>query len=382
MKKFDYIIAFYLGPRRSTFYTQMTTQDKFFLIKKHLGFLRKNHKNMPLNKVYFVFNENDFSKNLYFDILKLVEDYGLTDLVDVDIRNNQGFSYGAWQHVLIKNIQQELKVPYAFLCEDDYLPTSNEFYKPFYNKLTLPEIGYVAELVWDHPQIHAAISNGFIKYDVVKEIYNTKGQIFTLDTGDTYYTGVFNQVHFTDLIQTNYTLSDISDDCKIPFYEVSKEDLIYYGNSEGKIVIEPITSAIDLEPLKEEHLEFLLEVRNDDSTRNFLGNNSKFSLKEAKEWFKTLESEWFIIKYSEEMVGYMRTTINGEIGLDIHPNYRRKGFARIAYLKYLSNKKFATLWVFEDNFALNLYTELGFKPTGNITKVRDRDYTQMYYVKE
>ena len=56
MKKFDYIIAFYLGPRRSTFYTQMTTQDKFFLIKKHLGFLRKNYKNMPLNKAYFVFN--------------------------------------------------------------------------------------------------------------------------------------------------------------------------------------------------------------------------------------------------------------------------------------------------------------------------------------
>jgi len=382
MKKFDYIVAFYLGPRRSVFYTQMTTKDKFFLVKKHLGFLRKNYKSMPLNKAYFIINENEFSKDLYFEILKFAENYGLSDIVDIDIRNNQGFSYGAWQHALTKNVQQDLKVPYAFLCEDDYVPVSGEFYKPFYDKLATLETGYVAEMVWENPARHAAISNGFIKYHVAKELYDTKGQIFTLTEGKDYHTGVFNQVHFTDLIQEKYTLSDISDNYKVPFYELSKEDLVYYGNLEGEIIIEPVTSAIDLEPLKEEHLEFLLEVRNDDSTRKFLGNDSKFTLKESKEWFKTLEAEWFIIKYLDEMVGYMRTTPNGEIGLDIHPNHRRKGFARMAYLKYLSNKKFATLWVFEDNFAKNLYTELGFKPTGNSTKVRGRDYFQMYYIKE
>jgi len=382
MKKFDYIVAFYLGPRRSVFYTKMVENDKFFLVKKHLIFLSNNINKMPINKVYFVFNENEFSKELYFTILNLVEKYNLQNIVDIDIRNNQGFSYGAWQHALTKIVQQDLKVPYAFLCEDDYIPTTPDFYKPFYKKLEKPQVGYTCELVLEKPSIHAAISNGFIKYHIAKEMYDTKGQIFVVNTGDNYGVGVFNQVHFTDLIQEKYALDDIADTHKVPFYELSKEGLVDYGIPNGEIVIEPIISSIDLEPLKEEHLEFLLEVRNDDSTRKFLGNNSKFTLEQSKEWFETLEAEWFIIKHLDEMVGYMRTTPNGEIGLDIHPNHRRKGYARIAYTKYLYGKKFATLWVFEDNFAKNLYTELGFKPTGNVTKVRDRDYIQMYYVKE
>lgn len=382
MKKFDYIIAFYLGPRRSAFYTDLTKNDKYFLIKKHLIFLSKNINALPINKAYFVINENEFSKELYFDIIKLASKYGLEDIIDVDIRNNQGFSYGAWEHALFRIVQNNLEVPYAFICEDDYVPTTSEFYVPFYKKLENPHVGYVAELVWDNPSRHAAISNGFIKYHVAKELYDTKKRIFELVNGDSYGTGVSNQLHFTNLIQEKYLLDDISDTCRLPFYELSKEDIVNYGNIKGETVIEPVISILDLEPLKEEHLEFLLEVRNDDSTRQFLGNDSKFTLKQSQEWFKTLEAEWFVIRVLDELVGYMRTTPNGEIGLDIHPNHRRKGYARLAYQKYLKNKKFATLWVFEDNFAKNLYTELGFKPTGNQTQVRGRDYTQMYYVKE
>ena len=43
---------------------------------------------------------------------------------------------------------------------------------------------------------------------------------------------------------------------------------------------------IYLKSLTESDLPFLLEIRNDDSTRCNLENNSKFTLKESLEWFK------------------------------------------------------------------------------------------------
>ena len=61
-----------------------------------------------------------------------------------------------------------------------------------------------------------------------------------------------------------------------------------------------------------------------------------------------------------------------EIGVDIHPKFRRKGYARAAYKKYLQDKNFASLWVFEDNFARNLYIDLGFKDTGETQINRGR----------
>jgi hypothetical protein len=77
---------------------------------------------------------------------------------------------------------------------------------------------------------------------------------------------------------------------------------------------------VTLRPLIKEDLQFLLEVRNDESTRFNLENNSIFTLKQCEEWFDLLTSPWYIIEVNQERVGYIRT--NGdEIGCDIHPNF-------------------------------------------------------------
>ena len=77
-------------------------------------------------------------------------------------------------------------------------------------------------------------------------------------------------------------------------------------------------------------------------------------------------------------MGYIRT--NGdEVGCDIHPNFRKKGYAKIAYELYLKDKDYASLWVFEDNFAKNLYEKLGFVTNGKSITIRDRNYIQMEY---
>lgn len=133
-----------------------------------------------------------------------------------------------------------------------------------------------------------------------------------------------------------------------------------------------------LRRLEEKDLPFLLEVRNDLTTRINLENDSIFNLKQCTEWFHTTNPDWFIIEVDNTPVGYFRTD-RDTVGADIHPRYRRMGYARKAYEDYLKGKNYASLWVFADNFAKNLYSELGFVENGNLKIVRDRKYIQMIY---
>lgn len=138
---------------------------------------------------------------------------------------------------------------------------------------------------------------------------------------------------------------------------------------------------IKLRPLSKLDLTFLLEVRNNESTRKYLENDSVFDLTQCTKWFDETNPKWFIILNDDgEKVGYLRT--NGdEIGCDIHPNYRRKGYARLAYNEYLKDKDRASLWVFEDNFALKLYESLEFKTQEEYKMVRGRKYIYMILLK-
>jgi len=136
---------------------------------------------------------------------------------------------------------------------------------------------------------------------------------------------------------------------------------------------------MNLVPLTENNLPFLLEIRNDDSTRNNLENDSTFTLPECRIWFECTKPKWYIIETRMDAVGYFRT--NGdEVGCDIHPNYRRFGYAKQAYETYLEDKEYASLWVFEDNFAKELYKKLGFYYTQKSKIVRERKYLQMEWI--
>ena len=127
---------------------------------------------------------------------------------------------------------------------------------------------------------------------------------------------------------------------------------------------------ISFKKIKIEDCDFILKIRNDDSTRRFLHDSQKFSKDEFKNWFESKSPDWLKILHNDEEVGYIRTVSNYpsiEIGMDISPNHRGKGYAKAAYRKLLESLTFkmyhkATLRVLKSNFvALRLYEKLGFK---------------------
>jgi len=64
---------------------------------------------------------------------------------------------------------------------------------------------------------------------------------------------------------------------------------------------------IELRQLRIDDLEFLLEVRNDDSTRINLENDTIFDINNCTKWFLTTNPIWYIILNNGEKVGYLRT---------------------------------------------------------------------------
>ena len=131
-------------------------------------------------------------------------------------------------------------------------------------------------------------------------------------------------------------------------------------------------------------LEFFLETRNE--CKDFLHNNSKFTLDDCKEWFKEIEGEYYLIKNNDIKIGYFRTSKFNEInksiyvGSDININHRGKGFAKKIYsllLQHLKEKydiKIFHLEVLSHNeVGVSLYKKLGFDITNVVSDFTKRD---------
>lgn len=133
------------------------------------------------------------------------------------------------------------------------------------------------------------------------------------------------------------------------------------------------------ELLKLNDLPFLNEIRNE--SREFLHDNSYYSLEDTYNWFIETNPEFYIIYDDDIPIGYFRTSnLTKEsiyIGCDIHKDHRGKGIGYKAYLEFMPfiakkhNLKKLKLEVLSSNErAFNLYKKLGFKI---IEELKSRD---------
>lgn len=126
-----------------------------------------------------------------------------------------------------------------------------------------------------------------------------------------------------------------------------------------------------------EDLPFLIEVRN--ACRFHLHDDKKVSLHDSVQWWQQQDPMFMIIQLHKGNipVGYIRTSHldmrnkRVMIGLDIHPDHRRQGYATEAYqllLHYLFYRKGlhkVALEVLANNTgAIAMYDKLGFTREG------------------
>ena len=132
---------------------------------------------------------------------------------------------------------------------------------------------------------------------------------------------------------------------------------------------------IDIREMEETDGDFVLKIRNDDSTRMKLHNSEKFTLEQFSDFYKTKKPYWFIASCKEGDFGYFRTDYvdrdnqSIQVGMDIHPKYRGRGLARPSYERLFDQLRaegFKMVWleVLKSNdLAHNLYKKIGFVET-------------------
>lgn len=240
MKKFTYIIALFAGR------VELDSFVNYFdnLVQMHLKAIEKFDQN-SVSKVVLVINSDSpemLSKAL--SSANLFEDSFIP--VQVLVRENLGYSYGAWEFGVLCNLQED--VDGYFLIEDDYLPSSQDFLNYFSDKLT-PNVGFVAqtiEALTGTAPLHAAVSNGLLSKNAVVvtlEKFNRLFAIFPFELKrEDHLMGTENQVTFLAFIQeAGFVMDEIAEECSVPFHETYNNEIRERGNQHGPAPISPIS---------------------------------------------------------------------------------------------------------------------------------------------
>lgn len=362
-----YIVSVWLGPRNSKGYSSAMNIDPYYLVKQHLKFLSTLDKTDLKGAVFVVNKYNSFIDE---NITNIISSFKLKIPVEIIFRGNDGFSYGAWDSAIKQTLHK--KFDYYFLIEDDYVPVTSDFYKPFVDKMD-ENTSYVSQL---YKENHAAISNGLLSRKKALEVFKQHGKVFDIVDGYSTDVGTKNQVSFLRLFPEN-SFKDVADISFVPFLESQNDNIIDYGNKEKPVLIKPVDlPQFSFRPLEEKDLPFLNEIRNLYAPE-FLHDSRTFTLEQTKEWFNKAKPEFYIMECFDREIGYFRISNyspenkNLYIGADIHPLFTNRGLGYKAYKDFIPfifkkyNLHKISLEVLEDNHkAFNLYKKLGFTHDG------------------
>jgi len=376
--KVNYVVAVYLGPRRSKLMKMLNVINTTYHIESHLEAL-KTLNIKEISRVTFVINE--YSNETTELAKKLITDYPIDVEKEIIVRKNSGFSYGAWQDAILSTITDNM-FDYYFLIEDDYVPVDSEFLNIFLEKIqSRNDIAFVAQLWRDN---HASISNGLLSTKAINNIYtlNSQEKIFDLKLGDSYDDAIYNQLKYLRYFQdANYKFTDITDVSTIPFLESDHDKLIHYGSIDKPIHININIPEITItyRMSKKEDIPLINEIRNF-YAEEFLHDSRLFTLDETMTFYNEHVGKDFyyiMIEFSGITVGYFRISNysrqnnNCYLGCDIHPKYIDMGIGYRSYVGLLPNIQ--TLPIFKTRLhkvslevlstnvrAIKLYKKLGF----------------------
>lgn len=132
------IVTFWFGDRRRG--PSIYNKDRLIYLKTQIEYLRLHQNN--LKTIYFNFNIEKEHYKLLNEALKLVPEYINGSKVIINIRENKGFSYGAWNDITLKEIEN---YKYFIYVEDDYVFVQDTWDSYLINKYNQnPDTGYLA----------------------------------------------------------------------------------------------------------------------------------------------------------------------------------------------------------------------------------------------
>lgn len=239
----NYIAAFYIGDNRtSQYYQKAFYADPLYFFRRHLRLIDRLDN---ITRYSFVIND-DISDVLKSEIISLASNKNL----DIFFRENSGYSYGAWNDVILHNLKD---YDYFFLIEDDYLPADKNFVFPFVNKLK-NNVCYVCSLAVEISNEnnymvtaqegkfkHPSISNGMISAAACRQVVKNYNSLFRIKPGKVIDDGYWNQIYFlknfTDL---GYDILDITDEYSSPYLNSTNGSIKIFGDPNLPSLLEPI----------------------------------------------------------------------------------------------------------------------------------------------
>ena len=359
--KVNYVITTWSGPRR---------EPNLSYLKNHLiNLLTLKHNLSQITIVKPIVEGCNMS---YYEIDTLINKFNC-DVKVLEKYDNMGQSYGQFFHAY-ETYKNEFD--YYIFVEDDYMVDIDHFDKILVDEFVSQEVdGFLCSYCGPTPTDPvggASISNGMISTNCMSKIYNLfPNPIQKINDRE----GYMCQINFSKLIwESNLHFKDISKKYRVPYFGTY---VIEYGRTDTDESIfiphQLFNPKIKFRSMEVDDLSDFLEIRN--LSKEFLHNNSSFTLEQSTEWFKKTNPIFYVIELGNIIIGYFRTSNwdgnSPYIGCDIHPDFRGLGLGYLSYLKFIDriysefNISSLKLEVLSTNVrAKNLYYKLGFIDIG------------------
>jgi hypothetical protein len=218
MKKSCYIINFYLGNRRKTI-KKYTNEDRLCFLKKQIELLEKYTHN--LNKIIFNFNIESSHYHYFTEIFRITPKYIQSTPIEINVRINQGMSYGAWSDLYIDNKDQ---YEYFIFNEDDYFFIQNNWDQYLIDKFnSFKDAGYLCAVArepdhWNGYKKHAAHSTSISSNKILSQILDHHNCLPHPKTSEYNKIEKFGQIDQSfSVIKLGYNIYDIRDDYRVSF---------------------------------------------------------------------------------------------------------------------------------------------------------------------
>jgi len=173
-KKTCYIVNMYFGSRRRTI--EEYDQDRLCFLKKQIETL--NEYSFNLNRIVFSINFSEDHLKYVNEALKFIPKKIQSADVEVYLRENKGFSYGAFSDNF-ERLRENFD--YFIFNEDDYFLVENNWDEYLIRKYNeLPHSGYLCAIqrdgdVWNDNKIHAGHCFGIASKESLDAVWKEYG---------------------------------------------------------------------------------------------------------------------------------------------------------------------------------------------------------------